>query len=118
MLLRVTDKERELMLGEIRLTVEEFINIRNHPSLANAQIDTAVIDLDDRVPSDVLKAMLGKVRIIPVLPEEISAKIVQHLVVLYPERAPILRHKYFMNKGELATEIESLRKAYDWDSFY
>lgn len=118
MLLRVTDKERELMLGEILLTVDEFVNIRNHPYLVNAQIDTAVIDLDDRVPSDVLKAMLGKIRIIPVIPEDITAKIVQHLVVLYPEKAPVLRHKYFMDKGELSSEIYALRKTYDWDSFY
>lgn len=118
MVLRVSDKERELALGDIQLTVEEFINIKNHPYIITSQIDTAVIDLDERIPSDVLKVILGKIKIIPVVPEEITSKIVQHLVTLYPEKAAILRHKFFMNKGGLEEEINSLKELYNWESFY
>jgi hypothetical protein len=76
MTLYITNEEHELELGKVQMTLQEFIDVRNHPYIATSGFEYAVIDLDESIPAGYLRVLGTKVRIIPkMISEEITNKI-------------------------------------------
>lgn len=119
MILYVSNNEMELELGKVQMSLQEFVDMRNHPYIATNDFEYAVIDLDSCIPAGYLKAVATKIRVIPkIVSEEISNKVIMLLSELYPERGAELRFTYLREKEKIGDVIASIREQFEWDKFY
>ena len=117
--LRVTDNvDNNEGLNTIKMTINEFTDICNHPWIATAGFDFVLIDLDSRIKYGTLSAMLGKYIVVPVLPEVIDKDIVRLLSELYPEKHAELMFTFIKNKGDISTIVKDLAEQHEWEYYY
>lgn len=118
MKLVISDKEVELTLGEVSMSISEFCSILNHPYIVSQDFDCIVVDLDSSIPSGYLSAMIGRTKVIPRINGDITTDIVRLVAELYPEHAAELRFAFIRNKEKLPEIINKLKDDFQWKDFY
>ena len=117
MILRITDNvESDVSLEEVRMSIDEFADIANHPFIASSNFDAIVIDLDKRIPFGYCKAIVGATRIIPKY-NEINSDSIRLLSECFPEYAAPLRSSFIRDKAKLEIILSEMCSKYSWDEF-
>lgn len=118
MILRVTNKDIDVDLGKVLMSVDEFIDISNHPYIITSGFDALVIDLDPKIPSGILSAVIGRIKIIPRIITEIDTDIIRLLAEIYPDKAAELRFTYIRDKDNIWKVINQIKSDFMWETFY
>lgn len=120
MKLRVTNngKMEDISLDTVVMPISEFCDIHSHPYIATTEFDYILVDLSTEIKAGVLRAVIGKHVIIPVMPEQIDSTIVGQLAELYPEYAAKLRFTFVRNKGDISDIVNELSEKFRWNKYY
>lgn len=118
MRLYVTNTAIEPSFDQVVLSVEEFCDISNHPYIASGSFDIMVIDLEDKIPSNLLKACIGKFKIIPKLTHPVTVDTVRLLAELYREKGAMLRQAWLRNKSSVQGIVDGIAEEFHWADFY
>ena len=118
MKLIVTDRKIDTSFNEVVLTIDEFCDIHTHPYIATAGFDVVVVDLDSKIPSGYLSAMVGKFIIIPRIIEDISTDTIRLLSEIYKEKSSTLRFNWLKKKQGVKEIIDEMAETFQWESYY
>ena len=119
MRLLITDEVgNETSFDTVLMTSIEFNTIHSHPFIISSNFDVVIVDLRVNVDIEYLSYLMKNVIVIPKVIGDISPHAVAILCELYKDKSAELRITYMRDKQAFNNLIASMRKQYDWDSFY
>lgn len=119
MRLIVTDNPGDsISFDVVTMSIGEFNDICSQPYIASSKFDEVVIDLTDKVKLGHVRPVMGITKVIPKIPEEITAHTISVLSELYPERSAELRYTFIRDKKGIKTLLDKMCEMYHWNEFY
>lgn len=119
MRLLITDEVgNETSFDTVIMTGTEFNTIHSHPFIISSNFDAVIVDLRVNINIEYLSYLMKDVIVIPKVIGEISPHAVTILCELYKDKSAELRITYLRDREAFNKIVATMRKQYDWDSFY
>lgn len=107
----ITDRDNPGTLGDVSMTINDFIDIRNHPFIVSRKFSTCHVQIDKRIPTDLFSELVKFVRVIPIDEEiELTKETLPIVSKIYPNRAALIRHAYYSDKESANKLVNGLIK--------
>lgn len=117
MVLFITDNEA--IQGDLDMVVmdsKEFNFIEAHPYIASANFKNVYLDLACNAKPTYVEMLSKKTVITPVTNGEITQKMINLLMYIYPTDGAALRYYFIKDKDKLNSLLVELSKKYNWRS--
>lgn len=112
------NQDMDVSFDVVIMTPAEFNAISNHPYIVSSQFDSIVIDADEDINLEYLKATITKNIVVPRITGDITSKVVNLLATIYMDRAAELQYAFMMNADRLNEIVEELKEQFEWEKFY
>lgn len=118
MRLYVTDTQSdEVSFDVVRISTNEFNQIRNHPYIASMRFDEVIVDISPSIKLGYLIPLMKHTRVIPKI-GEIDSHTITILSEICRDRAAELRYSFIRDKEKCKEIVENLKEEYGWNQFY
>ena len=105
----VTDRKDVGTLGDVLMTINDFIDIKNHPFIASRKFKKCHITIDERIPANLFSEVSKFVLTIPMNEEvHVTKNNLTMICKMLPSRAAIIRHMFYSDKDNVDKFVNDL----------
>lgn len=111
MVLRITnDQADDFPFEDKVMEIKDFADTATHPFIAAGKWSRVYIDIDDEVPTGIIRQVVKVYTVKPVIKniEDISTKGMLLLCEIFPDHSAKLRYLYMKQRGEFTNLVKEL----------
>lgn len=108
----------DVSLGVMQITPTQLNDVKTHLFIISHDFDTVVVELTDKLQLGVLKKLVTRTKVIPIVGNNPSSHIISLICELYPEESAKLRYQFMRDRAGIDMVVDEIRKANCWEEFY